>query len=250
MLRTILRITILLGVLSTTSLAAQIAPRPSVTAPEVVALGRGEARLRADRATLVLAVVTRAATAALAGRLNAERVGPVLSALQRLGLPDSALSTSGYTVDLEEPEDPQPARSTRTREYVARNAIRIAVPRLEMLGTIVDSALAAGATEAGDITLESSVASEGRRRAIAAATLDARADAAAAAIALGGSIGRTIEVEVDPSGFRLASGQLMRLESVVVTGARGRVLPTVLLPRELTVTVQVRLRAELQPAAP
>ena len=118
-----------------------------------------------------------------------------------------------------------------------------------MLGTVVDTALAAGATEAGEITLESSEASEGRRRAIAAATLDAGADAAAAATALGGTIGRTIEVEVDPSGFRLASGQVIRLESVVVTGARGRTVATVLLPQELTTTVQVRLRAELVPEA-
>ena len=198
----------------------------------------------------MLAVVTRAATAAQAGRANADRIAPVLSALRRLGLPDSALATSGYRVDLEDSDEQRSASSLRARMYVARNAIRVAVPRLDMLGTVVDTALAAGATEAGEITLESSDASDGRRRAIAAATLDARSDAAAAATALGGTIGRIIEVEVDPNGFRVASGQVMRLESVVVTGARGRAVPTVLLPQELMATVQVRLRAELVPKAP
>jgi uncharacterized protein YggE len=244
-----LQLSLLVALMHASTIQAQVVASASVTTPEVVALGRGEVRIRPDRATLVVAVVTRAATAAQAGRMNAEQVGPVLAALRRLALPDSALSTSGYTVELEASEPYQPAAVGRPRKYVARNAVRIAVPRLELLGMIVDTALAAGATDAGEITLESSQTSEGRRRAIAIATLDARAEAAAAAAALGGTLGAMIEVVVDPNGGRFFGGQSFNLQNVVVSNGRSGPPPTVLLPSEVTITVQVRVRAALSLAA-
>ncbi len=51
--------------------------------PEIVTSGSGVVKLKPDRATLTVAVVTRATSAAEAGRLNVSRIRPVIAALKR-----------------------------------------------------------------------------------------------------------------------------------------------------------------------
>jgi len=247
MIRVVALLLALTGTLIPT-LAAQPVPGASPTAPEIVATGYGEAKLRPDRATLVLAVVTRAISAAQASRLNADRIAPVLAALRRLGLPDSALSTSGFSVDIDEEYDAR-GETRRQRGYVARNAIRATISRLELLGTVIDTALRAGATEVGEVTLSSSAEAEGRRRAIVAATHAARADAEAAAGAMGGRLGSVIEVVVNPAGGARAAGRVLQLSEVRVAG-EATAARTPILVSDLSTSVQVRLRAAFERRTP
>ena len=118
------------------------------SSPEIVTSGSGVVKLKPDRATLTVVVVTRATSAAEAGRLNVIRILPVIAALKRQRLPDSAIVSTGYAVSIE--RDPL-ARTTvpadAPQTYVARNAIRVSLLDLEMLGQLVDTALSAGASE-------------------------------------------------------------------------------------------------------
>jgi uncharacterized protein YggE len=76
---------------------AQVGANPA--APEIVNTGHGEVRLKPDRASFSVAVVTYGRTAMIAGARNAQRLTPVLAALHRQGIPDSSVSTTGYSVD-------------------------------------------------------------------------------------------------------------------------------------------------------
>jgi uncharacterized protein len=117
--------------------------------------------------------------------------------------------------------------------YIARNALRVTLMDLEALGRLVDTSLVAGATEIANITFASSLASAAREKAIGLAVRAAHADAVAAAAASGGALGDLIESSLVP-----AYGSF-NFDSVVVEGG-GQYTP--LMPRDVTVQVQVRLR--------
>lgn len=216
----------------------------TASAPEIVSTGSGEVRVAPDRAEVTIAVETRGRTAAAAGRVNTERMTLVLAALRRQGLPDSSIATAGYSVSRE--DDYRDPPSETPREYVARNAVEVKVADLGALGALVDTALAAGATEVANITWRSSRESEARQRAIALAVTSARAEAEAAAAAAGRALGRVVEIVVDPSRSAGFGRDVMRLESVIVTG--GAVTP--MMPSDIAARVQVRVRSALARSAP
>src|SRR5437870_3914577 len=70
------------------------APAP----PQIIVTGHGEVKLASDRATIQIAVQTRAVTATEAAAQNATRQQAVLAALRVLGLTNDQLSTENYQV--------------------------------------------------------------------------------------------------------------------------------------------------------
>jgi len=210
--------------------------------PEIVTSGSGVVKLKPDRATLTVAVVTRATSAAEAGRLNVNRILPVIAALKRQRLPDSAIVSTGYTVSIErDPLGRTPVPADAPQTYVARNAIRVSLLDLEMLGQLVDTALSAGASEITNITFASSQAVDARQRAIAAAVRAARADAAAAAAAAGGVLGALIEVSLLPE-YGMAGGRAVDYYQFSIAAAA-----TPLMPSDVSVNVQARVRFAFTP---
>ena len=81
--------------------------------PQVVASGVGEARVTPDRATIMVGVQSRAATAAAAAADNARRQKAILDTLRALGLGGDQLSTANYNVA---PEMVYPQTADRRRE--------------------------------------------------------------------------------------------------------------------------------------
>ena len=215
--------------------------------PTIVNTGIGEVRLPPDGATITIAVVTSDTTAGGAGEKNAVKMQPVLAALRRQSLPDSAIRTSGYSVDREDVYPPYPrddeGDSTKPPRYTARNAVHVTLTRLDALGALIDTALTAGATEISSIQLTSSKAPEARRKAIAIAVQRARADASAAAAAAGGSLGPIMGIEIDPDRSPGQAFGVMRLDEVIVRGASAA---TQMLPDDIAVAVRVRVRSKLQ----
>jgi len=210
--------------------------------PEIVTSGSGVVKLKPDRATLTVAVVTRATSAAEAGRLNVNRMLPVIAALKRQRLPDSAIVSTGYTVSIErDPLGRTPLPADASQTYVARNAIRVSLLELEMLGQLVDTALSAGASEIANISFASSQAADARQRAISAAVRAARADAEAAAAAAGGVLGALIEVSLLPE-YGVAGGRAAVYYEFSTAGAG-----TPIMPSDVNVSVQARVRFAFTP---
>lgn len=212
------------------------------SSPEIVTSGSGVVKLKPDRATLTVAVVTRATSAAEAGRLNVNRILPVIAALKRQRLPDSAIVSTGYTVSIErDPLGRTPVPADAPLTYVARNAIRVSLLDLEMLGQLVDTALSAGASEIANISFTSSQAVDARQRAIVAAVRSARADAEAAAAAAGGVLGALIEVSLLPE-YGVAGGRAADYYQFSIAAAA-----TPLMPSDVSVSVQARVRFAFTP---
>lgn len=212
------------------------------SAPQILSTGSGEVLVRPDRVTVTIAVVTTAPSAAEAGRLNAERVAPVLAAIRRQGVADSSIAASGYavaTADRDYNEAPRPAGSPPV--YRARNAIRIALTELESVGRIIDAALAAGATEVSGLHFSSSTEAQARRRAYELAIAAARADAEVAAAAAGGRLGRLIEIQLGATPYGRMAFALA--QSSGFPGSQG----TTVAPHDIPVSAVVEMRFEFVP---
>src|SRR5690349_24684382 len=112
---------------------------PSQTpVPQISTSASGEARVQRDRATILFAVETRAATAAKAGSDNARRQKAVIDSLRKQGLAEGQVSTMGYSVA---PEMRYDGKQPQVVGYVARNTVRAEVNKIDQVGTFIDAAL-------------------------------------------------------------------------------------------------------------
>lgn len=223
--------------------SAQSAVGIGAVIPSLVTAGQGEAKVTPDRASVLVNIQTRAATAAAAGSENAQRTRAVLDALARLGLPREQLSTEGYTV-YPEMVYGRDGGTPRVSGYVVTNSVRAETHRPEQAGAIVDAALAAGANMINSLSFFASSIEEPRRQAIAAAVASARADAEAMARAAGGSLGQLLELSTQ--GPTVPPRPMFDVGLMRAKTAQAE--PTPINPGQQTVTVYVNARWQFVPA--
>jgi len=205
--------------------------------------GQGEAKITPDRASVLVNVQTRAASAAAAAAENATKSRAVLEAIGKLGLSRDQLSTEGYTVYPEMRYD-KDGGSPRVSAYVVTNTVRAETKRPEQVGAIVDAALGAGANMINSLSFYASSIDEARRQAISAAVGSARADAEAMARAAGGTLGALLELST--------GGPTVPPRPMYDMAIRGRVASmqaeaTPVNPGQQTVTVFVTARWKFEP---
>ena len=218
------------GAVSST-VAAQVAtPMP----PQIVTSGEGEARVTPDRATISIGVQSRAPTAAAAGADNSRRQRAILDTLRSLGLASEDLSTNNYNVSPEMQYTPNGAAPPKVIAYTVTNTVRAEVRKLDDIGRLIDAALAKGANEISSLQFRSTKADSGRRAALGAAVLNAKADAEALARAAGGTLGSLIEV----SSTSVAPP---RMFDVAMRTASAKA-PTPIEPGEQTISASVTVR--------
>src|SRR6185503_19010420 len=109
--------------------------------PIVVTTGTGETRVTPDRATIMVGVQSRAATAAAAGSDNARRQRAILDTLRALGLTSEQLSTVNYNVSPEMQYSPNGGTPPKVVGYTVSNTVRAEVRRLDDVGKVIDAAL-------------------------------------------------------------------------------------------------------------
>ena len=211
----------------------------TTSAPHIITSARGEARARPDRATVMIGVQTRAATAAQAASENAEKQEAVLAALRRLGLTNDQLSTVEYNVY------PQMRYNREGEEptisgYIVQNSIRADVTRIEQIGAVLDAALGAGANSINSLTFHASNIEAVRRQAIARAMENARADAEVLAMAAGGTLGRLVEASTVEIAIPVMRQSLARMEAQAAP-------PTPIQPGEQEVSASVTATWEFVP---
>ncbi len=222
--------------------------------PEITASGRGEVSITPDRATVLVSVESRAASAAAAASANSAKMSAVLEALRGAGLAQGDITTSMYTVG----QDPRsfrvptatPGVPTIPAEFLARNAVRANVRRTDDVGKVIDAALAAGATSIASVQFSSPTTDEARRNAISMAVAQAQKDADALARAAGGTLGRLLSMSSTPNGpfsTAYASDTYFPMEQAMVAGGSASFYPTMINPRDLTVSVSVYGRWEFVP---
>lgn len=160
--------------------------------PQVVTSAMGEARATPDRATIMIGVQTRAATAADAADGNSRKQRAVIAAIRAKGVAPELISTSSFNV-MPETRYIQ-GQEPRTTSYLVTNVVTVDVRRIDLVGPVIDAALGNGANQINSLTFGFSAADSLRRVALTSAVMKARADADAMARAAGGSLGQLLEL--------------------------------------------------------
>lgn len=212
------------------------------SAPSLVTSGQGEAKVAPDRASLLVNVQTRAATAAAAAADNAQKSRAVLDALAKLGLPREQLGTEGYSVSPELRYD-KDGGSPRVTGYVVTNTVRAETHRVEQAGAMIDAALGAGANMINSLSFYASSIDVPRRAAIAEAVANARADAEAMARAAGGTLGTLVEMSTQ--GATIPPRPMY--DMAMARGKIAQAEPTPINPGLQTVTVFITARWQFVP---
>jgi uncharacterized protein len=172
--------------------AGQSTPQPSPDGPVIVTSGQATVRRVPDRAWVQITAESRARSPREAQKLNADAMSSVMQKLKGLGLAADALQTRGY--ELQPEYDYANGRQT-LRGYVARNSVEVRVDDLPRVGEILDLAVTAGATSAGNVRFDLKDKDAAEREALRLAVADARRRADAAAAGAGLKVERIVRIE-------------------------------------------------------
>jgi uncharacterized protein len=219
--------------------AQSFSPGPTAREPEITASGHGETHLAPTFAVVMIGVTTRAGTAAEAATQNAAKVASTLAAVRQAGVAAEDLTNQGYSIEQAYEEN-----GRRRGGFTARNTIRARVNSVDRVGEVIDAAVGGGAGEINSVQFGAPNIEDARRAAMTEAVKQARADAAVLATAAGGTLGRLITLS---SSSGIPGYGSVQLEAVVVTSASS--VPTVISPRELTVSAQALGRWEFIPGS-
>lgn len=184
------------------TLGAQGMPMQSMdhaSVPAISSSATAEAKYTPDRATVSIAVQTKASTAEAAAADNARKQNAVTSALRVLGMTNEQLSTTGYSVNPEYryPQNEAPVLTG----YTVTNTIMADVHDIKQVGKVLDTALASGSNLISSLDFYASNTDAPRSKALSDAVAKARAQADIAARAAGGSLGPLMRLDIGGAGM-------------------------------------------------
>ena len=153
--------------------------------------GSGESRTSPDTADLDVAIDTEAKTAEEAASSNAALAAKVIDALKSKLGDKGKITTGGYSLNPEYSQ--RPSENPTIVGYNAQNSVTVHTGALDLVGALIDSAIAAGANRVNSLNFSVKDDTKARTEAIAIATRDARAQADALASALGVKLGKVLK---------------------------------------------------------
>jgi len=213
------------------ALAADAAPPRLLTVT-----GSGEVSAAPDQAQLSAGVVTEAKTAAAALAGNTRAMNAVFATLKRMGIPDKAIQTSGFSVSPQYP----PYNSSAPRAitgYQVSNTVTVKVDDLTKLGTALDALVSSGANQMNGVSFSfhdpKPLLAKAREEAVKDAIAKAKAYADAAGVTLG-----PIQA-INESGAEPPRPMLM------VTAMRAAA-PVPVAPGEQSITASVTIAWEIR----
>lgn len=216
---------------ATSSHAAEIAVRV------IEVSGRGEARTAPDTAYLSLQVETHAATAEECSAKNAALAQKVVQELKSKLAAKGVVLTGDYSLN---PEYNQVSgRKPSIVGYTAQNTITVQTSEMLKLGSLIDSAIAAGANRINYLNFGLREETRAREQAITEASKDAQAQAQTLANSLGVKLKRIVKATTIPE--RAPIMPMQRGMAMAQAAATTPIEAT-----QITVTAAVSLTYEIE----
>ncbi len=159
----------------------------------ITVTGTGTASTAPDRAIVNMSIVAREPTLAAAQSAAGKVTSSVLDMTRKLGIAKDKVDTTGSSVRA----DYRYNRKTEEQElrgYIAERQMVIDVRDLEILGEVVEGAVAAGVNQVSPPQLDSGKRRDAYRDALANAADDARENAKTLAKELGAKLGKAMQV--------------------------------------------------------
>ncbi|MCK9566280.1 MAG: SIMPL domain-containing protein [Methanothrix sp.] len=162
---------------------------------KLIVQGEGKTSAAPDRATVVLGVQTRDASAASAAAENARLMNETITALLAAGVAESEIQTSGYSLGTEPQDETVTAEKTqKAPEFVASNTVTAILNNTTEVGRILDTAVAAGSNSIQEVSFDLQNPGPQKDLALTLAIEDAKRKAEIAAKAAGVKLGRVLEI--------------------------------------------------------
>jgi len=159
----------------------------------VVVSGTALVQAAPDTAILLISVLTQHKNALEAQTENATRSTEVIRAVKTAAGPGAEVKTSGYSLTPQRVyKENQPATITG---YEARNTVMVTMSDLGRVGAVIDAASQSGANNVDGVSFTLRKDRPARNEALSEATRDAISKAQILAQALGGRLGRVVEVQ-------------------------------------------------------
>jgi uncharacterized protein YggE len=196
-----------------------------------------------DRAQVSFSIQTTDADSGKATSANAAISNAIDAKMAQLGLPASAVATTGYGLNyVPRPAKPDPASDQRYG-YTVNRTLTVTIDAVDRAGAVVDAGVAAGATNVNGVSFMLRDP-HGAQRAAQAAALD---DAIAQARGLAGAAGvRLVRIlAIAPGG-----GGGARPVPMMRMSAMAAAVPTTIDPGALNVDAEVTVQYEIAPARP
>lgn len=132
--------------------AAQPSPavQPTDSSETITVSANGEAKAQPDTAVVRLAVEAADSDAATARTAVAENISDVRDALAEMGIEEEQVRTSDYRI-YEDRHDPRSTSEDAETTYRARHVLTIDLEETDQVGTVIDTAVDAGATSVHDV---------------------------------------------------------------------------------------------------
>lgn len=184
--------------------------------PAIAVSAQGTVEIPADHVVLTLGVLVRDSTPTLAASSMDARLRRVTDALIEMGFPAESLPTAHYNVTPDRSRERE-----RITSYTATTAVRLNIWDIGFAPSVIEGALAAGATDVTGLQFGASDEAEARDEALRKAVAAAKRDAEVVAEAAGGHLGALLEVSTQPSSLRHARA----MEFSGVAGSAPQITP-------------------------
>lgn len=223
---------------------ASIVPASAQDSPPALsASGAGVENAAPDMAVVTLGVLSRAPTAREALDANNADMEKVIQTVRGQAIADKDISTTGFSISPVYSRPPQPRAGEQPAEpeivaYQVSNQVRIVVRDIDKTGAVVDSAVTAGANQAGSINFDIDDRQALVDKAIATAIADARRKAELMAEAAGVRLVRVLSVNANEGG----GGPVVRREAMVAAAP-----PVPVMGGELSVSANAQISWEIAP---
>jgi len=160
--------------------------------PAIVVNGEATVQATPDRAFVSVSVESRDRNPGEAQRKTATAMAAVRKKLAQTGVKDDQIRTIAYDLQLEFDYD---KGHQVPRGYVARDLIEVRLDDVTQVGTVIDAAVGAGATNIGGVRFDLKERAALEREALRRAVADGRARADAAAAGAGVSVASILRIE-------------------------------------------------------
>jgi len=204
----------------------------------VTSSATGEVLVTPDRSEISLSVQTQNAGDKAAQAENAKIMNDVMKALMSAGIPKEQLKTTGYSIYPIYEDNSKNLLSKKVRLYQVTNTLVITLKDIGRAGEVIDIAVANGANQVNYILFMLAPETEQSYRSIALtkAVQQTRADANAAASALGVNITGVKEAEIGSSLPPVVYDTTWLLK---MDGSAAPAMPTTVTPGDVKVSASV-----------
>jgi uncharacterized protein YggE len=206
----------------------------------IVVSGSGQVSASPDTADLSFAIETHAKTASEAASHNATLARKITDALKAKLGDRGRVWTGGYSLTPDYDQRPTRQGNPVIIGYNAQNSIMVETGAMDLLGELVDTAIAAGANRVNYLNFSLKDDGKARARAIADASRDAQAQAQALAASLNVRLKRLMSASTE------AQPRPVPVMRAMAFSAAESAAPTPIEAGQVTVPASVSLTYEIE----